>query len=134
MQKLLIGLLFFILSIPSFSQEKYTVSGNIKDAENGEDLIGAAVTIQGTSNGAVTNFYGFYSLSLETGDYTLNISYLGFAPSTANVGGLAGVYTTPALYTEVVGVSECLLIADQRMSIGNWIINQPASGLTSDKL
>ena len=82
MQKLLIGLFLLFLSIPSFSQEKYTVSGTIKDAENGEDLIGAAVTIQGTSTGTVTNFYGFYSLSMEQGEYTLNISYLGYQTIT----------------------------------------------------
>src|SRR5258706_33888 len=59
-------------------QKKHTISGNIKDVKTGEDLIGAIITVKGTSDGAVTNEYGFFSLTLPEGTYTLVISYLGF--------------------------------------------------------
>ncbi len=78
LKQIVLLFILFITFFSSFAQEKYTLSGNIKDASNGEDLIGAAVTVQGTSNGAVTNFYGFYSLTLQKGSYTINISYLGY--------------------------------------------------------
>jgi hypothetical protein len=59
-----------------FAQE-YTISGRVKDAANGETLLGATVLVE-SGGGAITNEYGFYSLSLEKGKYTITYKYLGF--------------------------------------------------------
>jgi hypothetical protein len=67
------------------AQEKFTVSGTIKDAANGEGLIGAIVQVQGQAVGTSTNEYGFYSLTLPGGDYTLVYSYLGYVNQTRPV-------------------------------------------------
>lgn len=57
----------------------YTISGYLKDARNGEELIGANVYVQGNNElGTTTNIYGFYSLSLPAGSYQISFSYLGF--------------------------------------------------------
>jgi len=69
-------LTFLILSITSFAQ-KYTISGYVKEAATGEDLIGANVYVKEISKGATTNNYGFYSLTLEKGEYTLIVSFIG---------------------------------------------------------
>jgi len=61
-----------------FGQNRYTVSGYIMDEDTGETLIGATIQVKGNSQGAISNEYGFYSLSLDEGDYTLQFSYLGF--------------------------------------------------------
>jgi hypothetical protein len=61
-----------------FAQERFTISGNVRDAETGEDLIGAQVFAEGTSRGAVTNVYGFFSLSLPKGEFTLTARYQGY--------------------------------------------------------
>ena len=58
--------------------EKHSISGYVKDGENGEALIGATVFIKELKSGTVTNSYGFYSLSLPPGTYTLKYSYLGY--------------------------------------------------------
>ena len=60
-----------------------TISGTIKDGENGEDLIGATVAVPELGLGTSSNAYGFYSLSVPTGD-TLNVvfSYVGFQSQT----------------------------------------------------
>jgi len=60
------------------AQNKFTINGVIKDASNGETLIGATVYIKELKNGATTNEYGFYSLTLPSGDYTIDYSYVGF--------------------------------------------------------
>ncbi len=57
---------------------KYTISGKIKDADNGEDLLGATIFVKELKTGTVTNLYGFYSVSLEPGNYNLIFSYLGY--------------------------------------------------------
>jgi hypothetical protein len=59
-------------------EQKYTISGKIKGARDGEDLIGATVQVKGQSIGTVTNVYGFYSLTLPQGSYTLTVSYIGY--------------------------------------------------------
>jgi len=67
-----------LTSIIIFSQaQTVTISGRITDASNGETLLGATVTIK-TGGGAATNEYGFYSLSLAPGNYTLTYKYLGY--------------------------------------------------------
>lgn len=58
--------------------QKATVSGYIRDTATGETLIGAAVLADGTRNGAVSNEFGFYTLTLDSGQKTLEYSYLGY--------------------------------------------------------
>ena len=67
------------------AQERVTVRGYVRDASNGETLIGATVFAEGTTKGAVTNEYGFYSLTLEPGDYVLVVQYLGYADRRAEL-------------------------------------------------
>jgi len=59
-----------------------TISGYIKDANNGEDLIGAACYIKELKKGTITNPYGFYSLSIPSGYYTVSFSFLGTKTQT----------------------------------------------------
>ena len=76
---------FVLLCLGGFSQQKYTLSGTITDASSGEDLIGAVVTIQNTNYSAVSNSYGFYSLSIPEGDYNMNIRQMGYANQFSQV-------------------------------------------------
>ena len=55
----------------AFAQQKHTISGHIKDAETGEELIGATIFINELKTGGTTNVYGFYSLTIPEGKYTL---------------------------------------------------------------
>lgn len=53
--------------------QKATLSGYITDSKNGEALIGAKVVIPSINQGAVTNRYGFYSLTVPIGSYQIEI-------------------------------------------------------------
>ncbi|MEP3389474.1 MAG: TonB-dependent receptor [Reichenbachiella sp.] len=67
------------LSLGAKAQEqKVTLSGYLKDGDNGEDLIGATVYVKEMETGAVSNVYGFFSVSLPKGEYTLMVNYLGY--------------------------------------------------------
>lgn len=69
-----------LLSILFFSTayaQNVTLSGYIKDAANGEELINASI-VNEKSQGTVTNVYGFYSLTLPEGKYTFTVSYIGY--------------------------------------------------------
>ena len=75
---------FFLLALmastmlSAFAQnEDITVSGTVVD-NNGEPVIGASVIQKGTSNGAVTDLDGHFSVKVPKGT-TLTISYIGFS-------------------------------------------------------
>lgn len=70
---------FLLFSTSAYTQTDYTLSGTITDQSNGETLFGASVFLKGTTIGVITNEYGFYSITAPEGDYTLNISYMGYS-------------------------------------------------------
>mgnify|MGYP001795348320 CR=1 FL=1 len=73
-----IGLLLMPLYLWSQNQ-KVTISGYIKDASTGEDLIGATALVNDLAGvGTTTNIYGFYSLTLPAGEHQVAFQYLGF--------------------------------------------------------
>ncbi|MDF4222041.1 TonB-dependent receptor [Maribacter sp. M208] len=74
----LILISFLCLSFVSWGQQKYTLSGSIAESNSNETLIGVTVAIPELNTGVTTNEYGFYSISLPKGTYTVLISYLGF--------------------------------------------------------
>jgi len=67
-----------LLSVTVISQEKYTLSGVITDISSNETLIGANIIVPSLQTGTTSNEYGFYSITLEKGEYEFQISYLGF--------------------------------------------------------
>ena len=66
--------LFVLLVATSNAQSKVTISGYIKDAKNGEGLIGATVQIKELKTGSATNTFGFYSLTVPAGQYSVIFS------------------------------------------------------------
>ncbi len=84
MKRLPILLTFIFITLFSFSQKKYTISGFVKD-EAGEELIGATIYIRNLKTGTVTNVYGFYSITLIAGDYNIDYSYIGCETQTKKI-------------------------------------------------
>jgi len=75
--------LFSLISCPGFSEnvtsKPVTISGFIVDARNGESLTGAVIYAEEIPTvGITTNSYGYYSLTLPEGNYTLIVRYLGY--------------------------------------------------------
>jgi len=75
----LITTTLFLTVFNLFGQEKFTLSGTVKDLENGEDLIGLTIFVKELpGTGTVSNVYGFYSLTLPEGEYTIQYSFVGY--------------------------------------------------------
>ena len=77
------GLVFivFVFTVFSVYSQKHTISGYVEDKETGERLIGASVYNElNPSAGTSTNYYGFFSLTLPTGNYNLMMTYVGYTP------------------------------------------------------
>lgn len=64
---------------------KITISGYITDISNGESLIGATVYIREIKNGTTTNVYGYYSIPLVPGKYTVEYRYLGYVEEIRHI-------------------------------------------------
>lgn len=85
-QKLRLTSLLIVLSSILFGQsDKKTINGYVRDADNGETLIGANIYISSLNVGTTSNEYGFYSLSVEPGEYNITYSYLGFESQSNKV-------------------------------------------------
>jgi hypothetical protein len=59
--------------------KRFTISGHMKDKKTGEELIGATIYIREIKTGTTTNVYGFYSISLIPGHYSILYSYVGYS-------------------------------------------------------
>ena len=55
-----------------------TVKGEVTDAQNGEALIGATVTVEGEKGGTVTDFDGNFSLQVSSSAKKIKVSYIGY--------------------------------------------------------
>ena len=76
--KLKLVLLNILFCLSVLGQDKFTISGYIKDAKNGEALIGATVSKKGTGIGASANEYGFFALTLPKGEQIILVSIIGY--------------------------------------------------------
>ncbi|MGK0308384.1 MAG: hypothetical protein ACI8RP_001346 [Urechidicola sp.] len=72
-------LVFFLTSFTTFSQENSTLSGTVYDDYNNETLIGVSIYFPELNSGTTTNEYGFYSITVPKGNYTIQVSYLGYS-------------------------------------------------------
>jgi len=81
------GCIFFLQPVcTAQAQTRFSISGHIKDKGTGEALIGATITIAELSGtGVATNAYGFYSITIPQGKYTISIQYTGYSSKTEKI-------------------------------------------------
>ncbi len=70
--------LLFLSCLLATAQEKFTLSGTISDSNSNENLIGVNLFIPELKTGVTTNEYGFYSITIPKGNYSVRISYMGY--------------------------------------------------------
>ena len=86
MARLILLLCIAFTAVSAFGQKNTTISGTIKDNATGETLIGASVRIKELpQKGTSTNSYGFYSITIPKGDYTLIYTYIGYETTSKQV-------------------------------------------------
>ena len=105
MRKFTLAALAVFFAVNLSAQNKYTVSGYIRDAATGETLIGAGVMVMSASVagdsvaeandkasgansriiGAVTNEFGYYTITVPCGNIELTYSYVGCSDLKQNI-------------------------------------------------
>ena len=79
-------LILTFLSTTSLAQDKVVLSGTVKDSQTGESIIRAIIRVKELPNiGVFSNEYGFYSISLAKGNYTISVSQVGYEMYTSNI-------------------------------------------------
>lgn len=110
--RLLPALILLMTAAALSAQQRFTLSGYVKDESTGETLIGANVYVKDNPlKGAATNAYGFYSLTLEAGQYTIVYSYLGFTDQEKTI-DLRANKTMTVEMTEGVALEEVVVTAE----------------------
>ncbi|WP_044398745.1 TonB-dependent receptor [Lacinutrix sp. Hel_I_90] len=85
-QSKLLLLIFLCLSNTFlFAQDKFTLSGTIQEEKSNETLIGVNILFPNQKTGTITNEYGFYSITLPEGTYTIVLSYVGYSAKTETI-------------------------------------------------
>ena len=72
-------MLALFISASAAAQRKVTISGHITDMASGETLIGAGILEKESGLGAVTNNFGYYTLTIPAGEYEFHFSYVGYS-------------------------------------------------------
>ena len=84
-QRLLVVIMFLMLGIGSGIAQQGFLKGKITDKNTGEELVGAAVVVDGTTVGTITNFMGeFLMPPLDAGTYKIRVQYISYDPQVFN--------------------------------------------------
>ena len=93
-----------------FAQQKFTVSGTVTDKRNGETVIGASVYVKDKRNiNAITNAYGFYSITMPQGKYQLIFTVVGYGNDTVDINLSANLQFNWALTEKEKELSEVVV-------------------------
>ncbi|TYA94781.1 TonB-dependent receptor [Seonamhaeicola marinus] len=100
------------------AQEKFTLSGTITEEKSNETLIGVNIIFPDNQTGTTTNEYGFYSITLPKGTYTIVISYLGYGTITQKIELSSNITKDFRLINSVEGLEEVIITENiERLNI-----------------
>lgn len=89
--KLLLLAAMLMLVINGSAQDKFTLSGYVRDTLSGETLIGATISIPTINKNTVSNQYGFYSITLPVSTYSIVVTSAGYVPLQASISLLQNI-------------------------------------------
>ena len=93
--------------------DHFTLSGYIKDTDNGEVLIGATIYVTNLKIGAVTNLYGFYSVTLTPGNYKIIFTYMGYKSVEKEISLQSNTVMNIDLTLDRKDIEEVVITADR---------------------
>ena len=106
-------LLLFLFTLTCFSQNSYTISGYVQDNESGENLIGVSIYDKATFKGTSTNQYGFYSLTLNEGEYEILYSFIGYKTISKNINLNKDVRLNISLNSDAILTEEVIVTGER---------------------
>lgn len=104
----------FVFSLLAQRMQQFSIGGIVKDKQTNETLIGVPIGIKGLpEKGVITNEHGFYSLTLPKGDYTLQMSYLGYENQEIKISLDKNITQTILLNPSSVDLEEVVVVSQK---------------------
>jgi ribosomal protein L25 (general stress protein Ctc) len=100
-------------------EKKYSITGKIKDAATGEELIGANIFIPEIQSGTNTNIDGSYTLKLQEGSYTVRISYIGYETQVKKIKLNENLVINITLETQKTALKEVVIEGTKQTAFVN---------------
>jgi len=99
------------------SAQTVTVNGYVQDIASGERILGANIYVPELEVGAITNQYGFYSLTTNPGTYMLSVSHVGYASLRLTVELISDTTMTLNLVSRVVELDDVEIVIDRETDL-----------------
>lgn len=115
---------FLFHSTLSYAQESSTISGVVTEEESGETQIGASVYITELKKGVVTNEYGFYSITIPNGNYTIIYRTADFPADTLTFQLTKDTLIDRALSSPKNQLKEVIIVGDMNSNVNSTKIGQ----------
>ena len=96
------------------ANQKFTLSGTVTDAKSNETIIGVNVYIPELKTGTTTNEYGFYSITIPKGNYTVQLSFISFQTLTESINLDKNTKSNIKLFSNEVQLEEVVIKADRK--------------------
>ncbi|MBB3698164.1 TonB-dependent receptor [Flammeovirga yaeyamensis] len=93
MNKYLISFAIILLTTAATFAQKGIVKGTVKDADTGEEVIGASVSLEGTTTGASSDVFGNFQFTAPAGTYNVIASFIGYKKTTQEITVVEGQET-----------------------------------------
>ncbi|MFT6879873.1 MAG: hypothetical protein ACJARG_000800, partial [Arcticibacterium sp.] len=98
------GLLALVVLMTTSAFAQSVISGTIMDGSNNEPLIGASISVKGTSIGTTSDVDGKYTLNgVPAGSETLVVSFIGFFRQQVTIGSQSVINLTLAADASILG-------------------------------
>ena len=124
----------FLLINFSLSAQKHTIFGTIRDRETGEHLIGATILAEGINAGSSSNNYGFYSLTLPDGTYSISFSFIGYKTNSYHINLSSDTTIDVGLKSEITALNEVIVEAKENSIVFNNQMGSHSLNLKTVKL
>jgi len=112
-----IFLLFVSFPETSIAQQRFTLSGYLRDATSGEALIYATIYPESLKTGVSTNEYGFFSITLPEGKYKFVFSYIGYQTINKEMTFDKNLHENIALSPRETNIEEVTVIGHPKENI-----------------
>lgn len=118
---LFLTLLTFHEAVLAQTGKPLTVSGYIRDAASGEVLINATINVSPTGATVQSNAYGYFSITLPAGKYTINVSYTGYSLYKTEIDLTASKTLEVTMQTAAAEMDQVVVTGEKRLRRTNTV-------------
>jgi hypothetical protein len=93
---------------------RFTVNGYIKDSLSGESIIGATIAVNGESKAVASNQYGFYSITLDPGNYSITVSHVSYLGKSITIELNTDISQNFELFSRTAAINEVVVYTRRR--------------------